>query len=598
MKTIRFILIVAALILLPLFIATRGPAAVEPVVAAPEGASPVLCQRVYLPAIISGVSAGETAVADSGIITPPNTPSPNAECDGFPDFNGDGYADLVIGAPRKGNFDTGIVQVVYGSGTGLNAGDGAVIDDQVWHRQLGGVAAETNDYYGTAVAMGDFNRDGYDDLAVGIPGAEIDGQAGAGAVQVIYGSAAGLTNADIQEWSQANSTPLGDAQVDANFGAALAAGDFDGDGYTDLAIGVPQAMVDSVNDAGGVQILYGYDFGLGAFGSEWITQNTPGYTASSAQSDDQFGFTLAAGDFNGDDVDDLAVGTPYEDNDGGFTDAGAVQILYGEADDSEVLSGLIALGSVNNAQEWRSGLANVHGAHEENDRFGWSLAVGDFDGDSYDDLAVGIPHETHGSGAGALVFGGAVNVIMGSANGLEATSDKPARLWHQDQTDMNGAVGAFDRFGWSLAAADYDNDGYADLAIGIPVDDHVLNPAGLADIGAVQIVFGTADGLAAVNNTLRYHAGQPEAGDYFGGTLFAADFNGDGTSDLAVGAPFDTPAELAETFVGTVFTFDSSTTSGPLQTENQNWYPGFNGLQGTAAGSDYFGEALPGSPRR
>jgi hypothetical protein len=209
-----------------------------------------------------------------------------------------------------------------------------------------------------------------------------------------------------------------------------------------------------------------------------------------------------------------------------------------------------------------------------------------------------MPHETHGSGAGALVFGGAVNVIMGSANGLEATSDKPARLWHQDQTDMGGAVDALDRFGWSLAAADYDNDGYADLAIGIPVDDHLLDPAGLADIGAVQLMFGTADGLAAAGNSLRYHAGQPEAGDYFGGTLFAADFNGDGTSDLAVGAPFDTPAEVAGTFMGTVFTFSSHSILGPVQTEFQNWYPGFNGLKGNAAANDYFGEALPGSPRR
>lgn len=592
MKITTFILMLAALIVLPILLVAGGVSAVETAVAAPSALPQVLCNRLYLPAIINGAAVGGTAVHPADLIAPPGLDMRSAECAGFPDFNGDGYADLVIGAPRKGNFDTGIVQVVYGSAAGLNAGDGAVIDDQVWHRQLGGVAAETDDWYGAAVAIGDFNRDGYDDLAVGIPGATIDGLVGAGAVQIIYGSAAGLTNDGIQEWSQANSGVSGDPELNANFGAALTSGDFDGDGYADLALGAHQANVNGDTYAGAVHVLYGRSSGLGALGSELITQDTPGFVASPTEPFDYFGWALAAGDFNGDGVDDLAVGTPFEDNGVGYADAGSVQIFFGKSGNTIGNSGLLILGAVVDPQHWRADSANVEGLMEENDRFGFALAVGDFDGDGYDDLAVGIPYETHGEGAGALAFGGAVNVIMGSANGLEATPAKPGRLWHQDLTGMNGDVDTLDRFGWALAAADFDNDGYADLAIGVPGDDYIL---GIVDTGSTQIVYGSDAGLTTTGNTLHFHASEPTADDLFGAALFAADFNGDGNADLAVGAPNDAPTAANG---GSVFTFYSNATIGLLQMESQTWYPGFNGLMGTAVAADYFGEALPGSPRR
>ncbi len=532
--------------------------------------------------------ADATAVQPADLITPdPNTL--NAACAGFPDFNGDGYGDLVIGAPRKGNFDTGIVQVVYGTAAGLKAAESAVIDDQVWHRQLGGVAAQTDDWYGSAVAMGDFNRDGYDDLAIGIPGATVSGQAGAGAVQIIYGSGHGLTNSAAQNFSLDTTGLSGTPELNANFGGSLAVGDFDGNSYADLAIGIPRANVNGVSYAGAVQILYGRSSGLGILGNELISQNSNG-ALSSASFNDQFGFALTVADFDGDGADDLAVGVPYEDV-GGNADAGAVQVFYGRTGNLATNSGLLVSGAVT-VQFWSPIEATVEGNAAVDDRFGWSLVSGDFDGDGNADLAVGIPQRTHDAGADTILFGGAVNVIMGSTDGLAAPPADPARIWHQDLAGMNGEVAALDLFGYALAAADFDNDGYEDLAIGVPKDDYIL---GIVDVGSTQIVSGSANGLTTTGNTLHFHASQPIAGDLFGATLLAADFNGDGNADLAVGAPNDTTT-VADG--GIVFTFYSNVTTGLLQTESQTWYPGFNGLQGTAVAADYFGEALPGSPRR
>lgn len=575
-----------SLFLLTLLAALAWLAAAETTAtAAPQALPTVYCNRTYLPTILNSANAGAISNVPAAV-THTHTP----ECAGFPDFNGDGYADLVLGSPRKGNFDTGIVQVVYGKGTGLNAGEAAVIDDQVWAR----LAAEQDDYYGAAIAMGDFNNDGYDDLAVGIPGAEISGQVSAGAVQVRLGSAEGLVGdvAQLTEWNATNaSVPAGTAQANAEFGASLAVGDFDANGYDDLAIGIPRAHVNGQTYAGAVRILYGYSFGLGTFGTELITQDAVGFGFSTAEFDDRFGFALATGDFNGDGVDDLAVGTPYEDNDGGFGDGGAVQIFHGTAGESDLISGLM-VGVGVDAQEWHSGLPNVQGVPEQNDRFGWSLAVGDFDHDGYDDLAVGLPYETHGEGGGALTNGGAINVIMGSGNGLEATAENPARLWHQDSTDMEGTVASFDAFGWSLSAADLNNDGYDDLAIGVPGDQPLAS-----NTGAVQIMYGTIAGLTPAGNTRLYDSTSPEAADFFGWSLTTADFNGDGYADLATGAVADIPTGIVGNNIGSVFTFSSDAT-GPRQDEIANWYPGFNGLKGTPVTNDFFGGVLPGSPMR
>ena len=101
------------------------------------------------------------------------------------------------------------------------------------------------------------------------------------------------------------------------------------------------------------------------------------------EADDRFGAALAAGDFDDDGCDDLAIGSPDEDI-GAETDAGGVQIVYGSS------LGLVTDGNV----FFRQGADGVSGAPEAADRFGASLAIGDFDDDAFDDLAIGVAGES------------------------------------------------------------------------------------------------------------------------------------------------------------------------------------------------------------
>jgi hypothetical protein len=204
------------------------------------------------------------------------------------------------------------------------------------------------------------------DLAVGVPWEDIGGVVSAGAVQVLYGSASGLQATGSQIWHQDTSGIQGVAEPYDGFGEALTAGDLNGDGVDDLAVGVPGEAFGSSRDIdrGAVQVLYGSASGLQATGNQYWHQDTSGIP-DFMEPADRFGAALTTGDFNGDGVDDLAVGVPGEDiGDPIIEDAGVVQIIFGSA------SGLTADGDqfwyqdtpviMENA-EWRDGFATSLG---------------------------------------------------------------------------------------------------------------------------------------------------------------------------------------------------------------------------------------------
>ena len=227
------------------------------------------------------------------------------------DFNGDGRDDLAVGAPNEdvGSIESaGAVNVLYGGAGGLSA-----TGNQFWRQNSPGVlgASEAFESFGYALAAGDFNGDGRDDLAVGVPIEGVGGVSNAGAVNVLYGGAGGLSATGNQVWDQNSPGVLDVAQTPDHFGLALAAGDLNGDGRDDLAVGAPEEALGSAGYAGAVNVLYGGAGGLSATGNQFWHQDSPGIF-DVLEPLDAFGTALATGDLNGDGRDDLAVGVPSE----------------------------------------------------------------------------------------------------------------------------------------------------------------------------------------------------------------------------------------------------------------------------------------------
>ncbi len=225
--------------------------------------------------MVATLAASSTAPAKA---TPRAAPIGSGQAD----FNGDGYADLAIGIPYEayGSLaEAGAVQLLYGSGSGLQATSPPESSFLTQASPDVKDAPEADDVFGFAVATGDFNRDGYTDLAVGVPG-EVVGSVGSGAVQIFYGTSAGLqaVSPDDQLFAQNSMNVKGTAQNGDNFGRSVRSADFNADGFADLAIGIPFKSVGQATGAGAVQILYGSSAGLQAVSpdDQVFTQDSPG----------------------------------------------------------------------------------------------------------------------------------------------------------------------------------------------------------------------------------------------------------------------------------------------------------------------------------
>ena len=449
------------------------------------------------------------------------------------DFDNDGFEDLVIGcayedygAPGSALVNSGWVSVVYGGPLGADAR----VED-LWDQE-GDIEGgpEADDRVGFSVAVGDFNEDQFDDLAIGSPGEDITisgvTDSNSGAVNVIYGSSEGLQHVGNRLFYQervigGNAVPGLSEDFD-NFGYSLAAGDFNNDGKDDLAIGAPFEKIGSIVDAGAVTILYGKPvIGLDPEDAQGISRNTAGMIGSPTAGDD-FAFSLAAGDFNGDGIADLAIGV--RDDDEAEIGAGAVDVIYG------TLGGL----DPTTNEIWTLDTQGVAGVAERGDALGSSLASGDFDGDSIDDLAIGVPDRT----TGTTFDHGAALVLYGTMEGLDAAGSQffgpGIGLALSPVEDGN--------FAEALAAGDMDGDGVDELLVGIP-GQQLVNPntGNLWGGAGVALLFPGQGGQGLMtsswNEFTYFLVGNPATSDGFGAKLGFGDFDGDGRDDPVFAVP-------------------------------------------------------------
>jgi hypothetical protein len=450
------------------------------------------------------------------------------------DFNGDEFADLAVGVQREdlGQIvDGGAVNVLYGSPGGLQA---TSPDDQLLiQSSVVGDGPEGGDLFGSALASGDYDGDGFSDLAVGAAGEDVGPIPDAGAVSVVYGSAGGLqvTDPPAQFWTQDSVGVDDQAEVSDRFGLTLTSGDFDGNGFDDLAVGAPLEDVPSAQDAGSTNVLYGSAGGLQTTSppDELWTQDSPG-VADESEPADAFR-AITTGDFNGDGFDDLLNGAPGETLTGA-PGAGGANVLYGSPQGLQT--------ALPADQFWTQDTPWVDSLARPGEGFAIDGTAGDFNGDGYDDAVIGVPGEDAEGQSNA----GAINVLYGSVEGLQTDSpqDPPEapddQLWTQDSPFLGGLAEPDDVFGARSASGDFNGDGRDDLAVGPRGEDI----EGTTDAGGINLMYGSDFGLQAIlpndqlwNQDVEGVKEMNEEGDRFGYGLAASDFNGDGYGDLAVG---------------------------------------------------------------
>lgn len=446
------------------------------------------------------------------------------------DLNGDGYSDIAVGAPRfDADFpDAGAVFVYYGSETGIGSTPDLVVEGNASSIYLG------YDLSG----VGDTNGDGYDDLIVGAYGA----QNAAGAVYLFYGGAAGI---DPQQATVFDS-PL----VGGELGRHVAGpGDLNGDGFADIVGGAP-AYSNGVSNEGAVFVFYGSPTGIDPAGA---------IVLESDRFDTKLGSGVAdAVDLDGDGYADLVTGAEFYDD--GELNEGAFYVWFG---------GRTPVGGEPDI---------IYQSDDRNSRFGSNVAsLGDLDGDGDDELAIAsrfFGADNSGETGAAFIFYGAAGIV--------AT---------QPDQEFEGSS-AFSYLGRGLnVRGDLDGDGYDDLLFG------AYGQTGSQPYqGASYFIYGNSNHVANVpDGTLTSNTPSANLG-------YAADsgqdLNGDGYADVVIGAYGDP----TYTYAGRVYIFgggpsgidaDAPTVLESPTTDSEY---GFSVAQVGDVDSDGFADLVIGAP--
>lgn len=439
------------------------------------------------------------------------------------DINGDGYEDLILGAPASNGPAnarslSGEVWIIYGSAAGI----AATIDLFSPPPNSSVIYGKDNgDSAGWSVAAGDLNGDGYDEVILGACNSSGPSNTKpiAGEAWVLYGAPAGLPASVDLAVPPADATVIYGPDAQDHLGSSVGTGDLNGDGFNEVFIGAEHAYGPSNGRAecGEVWILYGSSSHL------WTSIDLASPPASVAviygpDAGDELGGIVAAGDLDGDGNVDLMMGASQADGPvNSKANAGETWVMYGST------SRLPAATDLSSPSANASVIYGVDG----DDRFGSGLTVGDLNGDGYDEMIVAAPL-ADGPDNGRFSAGEAW-ILYGSTSHLPASTDLVAPP--AGATVIYGADAA-DLIGYGVSTGDLDGDGYDEVILGAYNAFGPGNSRGRA--GEVWLISGSTSGLTQsidlftppVNAAVIYGDGNNISFyDTLGGSTAAGDFN-------------------------------------------------------------------------
>ena len=418
------------------------------------------------------------------------------------DVNGDGYADILIGAPKNddGGTDAGITFLILGKESGWSLNQKPSTMDASFRGEDDGDAS------GYSIAgAGDVNGDGYDDILIGAYGDD-DGGSFAGITYLIFGKASGWSrNMDL---SNSNASFIGEAAGDYSGFSVDGAGDVNGDGYDDILIGA------HLNDEG-IGMKIGQTYLIFGKPTGWaMDTDLSNSNASFGLVGGRSGYSVAgAGDINRDGYSDILIGAPTNSSGGYYS--GQTYIILGKKTGWQMDTNL------------SKSDASYYGENAY-DEAGSSVAgIGDVNGDGYNDILIGAHNNDEGGQDTGQTY-----LILGKASGWSMgvnLSSANASFIGEELSDLSG---------WSIArTGDVNADGFDDFLIGA-----YGNKEGGANAGQAYLIFGKATGwsmdtdMSDANVSFLGEGIGDEAGRAVSG---AGDVNGDGFDDILIGAPRD-----------------------------------------------------------
>ncbi len=491
------------------------------------------------PINLSDVAAGSGGFVINGI--DPSDLS-GACVSGAGDVNGDGLADVVVGASGgdpAGNSFAGESYVVFGKAEGtavslweVTAGIGGFV--------INGI--DPDDFSGASVSgAGDVNGDGLADIIVGAPRADPGGHCKAGESWVVFGKADGTpVNLSDVDGGIGGFVINGNDPIDFSGICVSGAGDVNGDGLADLIVGASHADPSGQGQAGESYVVFGKADGAAVNLSD-VASGNGGFVINGVDYADETGTSVSgAGDVNGDGLADVVVGAPQASAGENDNWEGQSWVVFGKADGMAVNLAAVTAGT---------GGFVING-NDPDGRAGQSVSdAGDVNGDGLADLIVGAPR----AGKGSSYHRGESYVVFGKADGTAVNLSAVA-------TGIGGFViiGIDEYTGTSVSGAgDMNGDGLADVIVSSPYADPAGYP-GKAWVGKSYVVFGKLNGRAVnLSDIAAGNGGFVIIGidvfDQSGRSVSdAGDVNGDGLTDVVVGASDADPGgniSAGETYV-------------------------------------------------